>query len=238
MWKGPIGGARRRAAWNPESVGSQTAHPEFWWNLAAHDIILIGASAGGVAALMKLAKQLPADLPASVFVVVHYPSSFRSNLPEVLCNHGPLPVGWASDGQVIQPGRMYVAPPDFHLLLDGESIHLWRGPKENRFRPAINALFRSAAVTFGPRVAGVVLTGLLDDGATGMWWVKKHGGVTVVQDPAETPFPDMIQNAMEQVEVDYVVSISKLGGLLVQLAQGFSPEPAGEVQLKWTPGSV
>lgn len=153
-----------------------------------HDIILLGASAGGVDALTGLCRGLPNDLPAAVMVVQHVAPTARSVLPQLLDRAGPLPAAHAEDGEVIRPGQIYVARPDHHLLVngDGRRLMLRRGPQENRTRPAIDPLFRSAAVAFGPRVVGVVLSGLLDDGTAGLVAIKACGGVSVVQDPATT----------------------------------------------------
>lgn len=191
----------------------------------AQDIIVIGASAGGVEALIELTRWVPTNLPASLFVVQHVASHIRSGLPDILSRSGSLPAAVPRDGEIFQRRRIYVAPADHHMLLEGNRIHLWRGPRENRHRPAINALFRSAAVGYKRRVAGVILSGLLDDGTTGLWWVKHYGGVTVVQDPREAAFPEMVCSAMEHVDVDYRVSVSRMGELFGRLADG----PAVEV---------
>src|SRR3954451_21393511 len=182
--------ARRRLAAGPTMKGGGS--------LAARDIIMIGTSAGGIEPLKQIVSNLPADLPASIFVVVHLPPWHRSALPSVLSRCGRLPASHPTSGELIRPGHIYVAQPDFHLLLDEENkIQLWRGPKENRHRPAINASFRSAAVNYRDRVIGVILSGMLDDGATGLWWIKHYGGVAVVQDPVQTQFPDMPCAALE-----------------------------------------
>src|SRR4051812_42038927 len=154
-------------------------------DLHKRDIIVIGTSAGGVEALRALCRSLPADLPAAILVVQHLAASTRSVLPELLSRAGVLPAASPEDGERIAHGRIYVAPPDQHMLVKGDKIILRRGPVENRCRPAIDPLFRSAAVAYGPRVVGVVLTGLLDDGAEGLVVVKRAGGTTVVQDPAD-----------------------------------------------------
>ena len=203
--------------------------------MPTRDIIVIGASAGGIEALMELSAQLPPDLPVSIFAVVHLPSEYPSELASILSRSGRLPAVQASPGEIYCPGHIYVAPPDQHMLLERNRIQLWRGPKENRHRPAINALFRSAAVSHGSRVAGVVLSGALDDGTTGLWWVKKHGGVTVVQDPAEARFPEMVYNALEHVEIDHILPIKKMGELFVSLSNGYSAKLASELEQQWKP---
>ncbi len=178
----------------------------------------MGASAGGVEALQRLISLLPRDLPASVFVVLHLAPWAKSELPHILNYNGNLPALHPRSGQLIQPGRVYIAPPDYHMLLQKDSVHLWRGPKENTHRPAINPLFRSAAVTFKKRVAGVVLSGALDDGSAGLWWVKEFGGVAVVQDPREAAFPEMPENAIQHVDVDHVLALTGIADLITSLA--------------------
>jgi two-component system chemotaxis response regulator CheB len=125
----------------------------------------------------------------------------------------------------MKPDHIYVAPPDYHLLIESDhTLNLWRGPKENNFRPAINPLFRSAAVVFNERVAGVILSGVLDDGVAGLWWIKRYGGVALVQDPEEAQFGDMPRSALEYVEVDHVGRITQLSNTLAQLATGADKE--------------
>jgi two-component system chemotaxis response regulator CheB len=184
------------------------------------DIIVIGASAGGVEALQVLVSTFPRSLPAAVFLVQHIPPWGRSALPEILTRSGPLPAAHAKDGQLFEYGRIYIAPPDYHLLLEEQRTVLWRGPKENRFRPAVNALFRSAAATFKERVTGVILSGSLDDGSAGLWWVTRYGGMAVVQDPDEARFPEMPLNALEHVSSAWVLRLSEIGQALTALAEG------------------
>jgi two-component system, chemotaxis family, protein-glutamate methylesterase/glutaminase len=188
------------------------------------DVIVIGASAGGIEPLKTLVAALPSDLPAAIFIVQHIPPWQRSQLPEILTHAGNLPAFHPAPDEEIRNGRIYVAPPDRHVIMEsGGKIALWHGPKENRFRPAINPLFRSAAVMYGKRVAGVILSGALDDGAAGLWWVKRFGGIGAVQEPEEALFPDMPRNAMEHSTVDYVLPVSKLGPALTRLARGIAP---------------
>lgn len=179
----------------------------------------MGASAGGVEALKTLARRLPADFPAALLAVLHIPPQGPSLLADILDRCGPLSVSNAGDGRIIEGGRIYVAIPDRHLLVDGEIMRVSRGPKENRFRPAIDALFRSAAYTHGPRVVGVVLTGQLDDGTSGLWAVKDRGGVTIVQSPNDSQYPSMPMSALQHVDVDHIVDLETLPGLLTQLAR-------------------
>ena len=187
--------------------------------MAGHDIIVVGASAGGVEALTELVRGLPADLPAAVFVTIHFPSAGTSVLPRILTRQGKLQAEHASDGEPIEPGRIYVAPPDYHLLLRHGRMELLRGPRENGHRPAIDPLFRSAAVAFGPRVIGVVLSGNLDDGTSGLMAVQRRGGIVVVQDPEEAPFPSMPQSAIDNLDVDHVSRMKDMGPLLAELAR-------------------
>jgi two-component system, chemotaxis family, protein-glutamate methylesterase/glutaminase len=181
-----------------------------------HDIIVIGASAGGVPALTEICRALPRDLEAAVFVVVHTSPTSPGVLPQILDRSGPLSCSFPFDGQSIEMGRVYVAPPDHHMLLS-DAIHLTRGPKENGFRPAVDPLFRTAARAFGSRVVGVVLSGGLDDGTEGLLFIKQVGGIAVVQDPAEAAFPSMPASAIEAVEVDHVVTVKQMPVLLERL---------------------
>jgi two-component system, chemotaxis family, protein-glutamate methylesterase/glutaminase len=192
-----------------------------------HDIVVVGASAGGVEALAGLAASLPADLPAAVFVVLHVPSTGTSALPGILGRHGPLPAGHAKDGEPIELGRIYVAPPDHHLLVRAGHVHLTRGPRENGHRPAVDPLFRSAAREYATRVIGVVLSGALDDGTAGLVAVRSRGGIAVVQDPQDALYPGMPASALEHVEVDHVVPAAAMGPLLARLVGGPAAEPSG-----------
>lgn len=178
------------------------------------DVVVIGGSAGGIPALMAVAAGLPADFPAAVFVVVHVPPYAVSRLPEILSRAGPLPAGHARDGERIQAGRIYVAPPDRHLLVRDGAVALSRGPRENHSRPAIDPLFRTAARTYGPRVVGVVLSGALYDGSMGLLAVKTRGGLAVVQDPREAAVDSMPRSAMRQVAPDYVLEAAAIPALL------------------------
>ena len=188
------------------------------------DIVVIGASAGGMEALAKLVAGLPAGLPASIFVVWHTAPGVKSVLPNVLAKAGALPAVHPADGDPIRPGTIYVAPPDHHMLVERGYVRVTKGPKENRFRPAIDPLFRSAAYVYGPRVIGVVLTGALDDGTAGLWTIKLRGGMAVVQEPSEAVINSMPLNALGNVEIDHKLPVSEIGPLLGRLAQ--QPAPA------------
>jgi two-component system chemotaxis response regulator CheB len=181
------------------------------------NIIVIGASSGGIDALRTIVRSLPANFSASVFVVLHVSPASPGILDEILTRAGELPAITPGDGERIQPGRIYVAPPDRHMLIEPGIVRLTRGPRENRFRPAVDPLFRSAAQTYGPRVIGVVLTGDLDDGTAGLWAVKRLGGTAIVQDPGDALYPSMPRSAMSHVKVDYCVPIEEIAPLLVSL---------------------
>ena len=180
------------------------------------DIIVIGASSGGVRVLLDMAAALPAPIPASVLLVQHI-GTHRSILPDLLMRSGRNPATHARSGLPIEPGHIYVAPPDHHMLVVGNEIRLTREAKENHARPAIDPLFRSAAISMGPRVIGVVLSGRLDDGTAGLQAIKACGGVAVVQDPANAEAPDMPASARANVAVDHYVTRETLAGTLMRL---------------------
>ncbi len=183
-----------------------------------HDIIVIGTSAGGVMGLQQLVRNFPADLAAAVFIVIHVAPQSPGLMPSILKSAGLLPVTHPVDCENIELGHIYVAPPNYHMVIDHDIIRVVRGPKENRHRPAIDPLFRSAARYYGPRVIGVILTGMLDDGTAGLSIVKRLGGLAVVQDPADALYPDMPLNALNRVkEIDYVVPLVEVGPLLTKL---------------------
>jgi two-component system chemotaxis response regulator CheB len=189
------------------------------------DIIVVGASAGGVSALIELVKSLPADFQASIFIVLHTTPFSRSNLAKILSRSGSLEATEAVDGEKFKSGHIYCAAPDHHLILEMDSkIAVKKGPKENRFRPAVDALFRSAALVYGPRVIGVILSGLLDDGASGMWNIKRCGGRTIVQNPEEAMYPSMPENVMQYVKVDHIASVDEMGAILLELITEKVPE--------------
>ncbi|WP_322745225.1 chemotaxis protein CheB [Nostoc sp. LEGE 12447] len=183
-----------------------------------HNIIVIGTSAGGVEALTYLVKNLPPDLNAAVIIVLHVSSHGTSVLPKILSRASNLPVSHAQDGEAIVHGWIYVAPPDYHLLVERGYLRLTRGPKENRCRPAIDPLFRSAARAYGQRVIAVLLTGVLDDGTAGLMAVKMRRGVAIVQNPDNALYAAMPRNAIENVEdIDHIVPLSDIPSILVAL---------------------
>jgi two-component system chemotaxis response regulator CheB len=185
-----------------------------------HDIVVVGASAGGVEALSRLVRDLPADFPAAVFVVLHVPASGTSVLPTILDRTGPLPAAHAVEGEQIRAGSIYVAPPDRHVLIRSAAVRVERGPKENGARPAIDPLFRSAASAYGPRVVGVILSGTLRDGTIGLAAVKLQGGTTIVQDPEDALYPAMPRSAIGEVGPDAILPAAEIGAALVELTRG------------------
>ena len=186
--------------------------------MPVRDIIVIGGSAGGFDAIRRFVAGFPADLAAAVFVTIHVTGKSGGILPSVITGAGPLVAAHPADGEQINPGRIYVAPPDHHLLIRQGHVHLGHGPRENLQRPSINAMFRSAASSYGERVAGVLLTGLLDDGAAGLWEIQQHHGATVVQEPEEATFRAMPESAIRGLSVQYIVRLSEMAPLLTRLA--------------------
>jgi two-component system chemotaxis response regulator CheB len=187
-------------------------------------LVVIGTSAGGIEALRDLFSRLPADFPAPIAVVMHTSPQSPGILHEILARSGPLPGVSATTGMRIDPGHIYVAPPDHHLLIEPGRFRVTRGPKENRFRPAIDPLFRTAAQVYGPGAIGIILTGNLDDGTAGLWTVKQLGGIAIVQDPQDAMFPSMPMNASQLVDVDHVAPLAAIPDLLVRL----TAEPAAQ----------
>jgi two-component system, chemotaxis family, protein-glutamate methylesterase/glutaminase len=183
------------------------------------DVVVIGASAGGVDALQEVVSQLPPEFPAVVLVVLHLAATGTSVLPQILSRRGPLPASFAKDGEELRRGEIYVAPPDHHMLVHDGRVRLTQGPRENGHRPAIDPLFRSAARAAGPRCIGVVLSGLLDDGASGLRFIKTHGGTAVVQDPDDALFPSMPQAALALSRVDRIATANGIAAALCSLIE-------------------
>ncbi|HUQ74962.1 MAG TPA: chemotaxis protein CheB [Burkholderiales bacterium] len=215
--------------------------------MATKDIVVIGASAGGMGALETLVASLPEDLPAAVFIVWHLAPGVESVLPRVLTRAGPLPAAHPKDGDAIEPGHIYVAPNDRHLLLERGYVRVTKGPKENRFRPAVDPLFRSAAYVYSTRAIGIVLSGALDDGTAGLWAIKLRGGTAIVQDPAEAMHRSMPLSALANVDVDHKLRVGEMGVLLDRLTrEPAMPEPmmaaedrdkmASEIRIARDPG--
>lgn len=190
--------------------------------MSKHDVIVIGASAGGVEAISRVVAEFPREMRASIFVVLHI-SRGRSLLPEILTRAGRLPAAHPTDGEPLQYGRIYVASPDHHLLVENDAVRVVHSASENGVRPAVDPLFRSAARAYGPRVIGVILTGALDDGAAGMVAIKEAGGITIVQDPAEAFSPGMPRSAVNTGRVDHVLPLRDIPVLLAALIEEEAP---------------
>lgn len=191
-------------------------------------VVAVGASAGGVEALSQMAAELPADLSLAVLIVLHMPVGAPSVLARILDRAGPLEAAAATDGEKLRPGKLYVCVPDRHLLIDDHRILLTRGPTENGHRPAINALFRSAAIAFGRRAIGVLLSGVLDDGVLGLKAIQSRGGATIVQSPDDAAFSALPSAALAAEAADYEVPAAGVGVLLKQLSEQLVEEPGGE----------
>ena len=202
------------------------------------DIVVIGASAGGVEALTQLMKALPSDLPAAVFVVLHISDHGTSVLPSILSRAGNLPARHPEDGEQIQHGVVYVAPSDRHLLIENDHISVLRGPRENGHRPSVDPLFRTAARTAGKRVIGIILSGLLDDGTAGLMAIKRFGGIAMVQSPDEALFSGMVQSAIANVRVDYVLPVAEIAAEISRLTREPLPKEPSSVKLDTTSPGV
>lgn len=187
--------------------------------MSGNRIFVIGASAGGVETLKHLASLMPAQFPAPILVVLHVSPHGTSVLPQILSRSGPLPAVHPKEGQPLKPGTIYVAPPDQHLLVKNDLVHLSRGPRENSHRPAVDTLFRSAARIYGPRVVGVVLSGVLDDGTAGLSAIVELGGIAVAQDPSDALYPGMPESAIEHVNVNFILPVPEIAQLMVRLAE-------------------
>jgi len=202
-----------------EPVAQRTASRE-----ERRDLVAIGASAGGVDALRRLVGALRPGYGGAVFVVVHISPEAHSSLPAILTRAGAMPAVHAVDAMPIEHGRIHVAPPDHHLLVERGLLRVVQGPRENRHRPAIDPLFRSLAWAYGPRAVGVVLTGNLDDGTAGLWAIKSCGGTTIVQEPTEADHPEMPMNALMHNRVDHRLPLEGIAALLTELG-GEAPDP-------------
>src|SRR5262249_40122634 len=185
--------------------------------MANRDIVAIGASAGGVEALTFLASNFPQNFPTSILVTIHIPAEGGSVLDEILRRAGPLPAVFSHGNDRLKKGHIYIAPTDRHLIVDDDKLLLGYGSRENNSRPAIDPMLRSTAVCCGPRTIGVVLTGTMDDGASGLWAVEQCGGITVVQDPSDAEFSEMPRNAISLVQPDHIVALHAIPQLLNSL---------------------
>lgn len=183
------------------------------------DTIVVGASAGGLEAVLSLVRSLPADFPAAVFIVIHRGPEGPTILPSLLEQEGRLPVRVPTAAEDVRPGHIYLPPLDCHLLIDGAQVRATRGPRQHGFRPAVDPLFVSAANAHGHCVVGVILSGALDDGTAGLAAIKRHGGLAIVQDPEEALVPSMPLSAMKNVQVDAVLRASEIGPRLVALTR-------------------
>jgi two-component system, chemotaxis family, protein-glutamate methylesterase/glutaminase len=199
------------------------------------DLVVVGASAGGVEALRALVAHLPVDLRATVLVVLHLPRGAFSALASILRRSGPLPAEVAFDGAPLRHGHIIVAPADHHLLVHDGRVRLSRGASENGHRPAIDPLFRSAARAYGSRVIGVVLSGSRDDGAAGLATIAAHGGAALVQDPRDALYPSMPASALEQVPSAAAAAATKLGPLIAQRTRDDVPWPPYEPEVQPDP---
>lgn len=191
-------------------------------------VVVIGGSAGAVESLRSILEELPEDFPAAIFVTIHIPSDFPSLLPEVL-KSGPLPVKHPEDHEEIVKGTVYVAPADFHLLIEKGHVHLSRGARENRHRPAIDPMFRSAARAYDGNVIGVILSGQLDDGSAGLMAVKIRGAATIVQSPDDALSPDMPQNAINYAHPSHILPAQEIASHLIEMT---TQAPASGIQTK------
>ncbi|MFC0805306.1 chemotaxis protein CheB [Ensifer sp. P24N7] len=187
--------------------------------MGRRNVIAIGGSLGAVGAIKQLLREFPPEFAATVFIVVHVGARGNNLLADIFSDHSPIPVTTAADGEQIECGRVYIAPADHHLLVIDDVIRLGRGPRENLARPAVDPLFRSVGVSYGPRAIGLVLTGMLNDGAAGLADLKRCGGVTVVQNPTDAAAPEMPLGALAATDVDYRAPLADLPHLLVQLTR-------------------
>jgi two-component system chemotaxis response regulator CheB len=186
-------------------------------NVIYRNIVVVGASAGGIPVLQHLIAGLPPMFSASIFVTLHVAAHSPNLLPGILARTAALPVNLAVDREPVIPGHVYVAPADRHLLLEDDHLRVTHAPKENRVRPAIDVLFRSAAYTFGTRVIGIVLSGMLDDGTAGAWAIKDRGGMVIVQSPREAQFASMPESVIRHVSADYILPVAEMPDLLMKL---------------------
>ncbi|MFI5076576.1 MAG: chemotaxis protein CheB [Vicinamibacteria bacterium] len=193
--------------------------------MPTRDLVVIGASAGGLPALYAILGSLPPTLPAAIVVVVHTRSA-GGLLPLVLGRRSSLPVDGAADGADLAPGRVYVAHADRHLLIGEGGLRVVRGPREHGFRPAVDPLFRTAAQARGPGVVGVILSGALDDGASGLSAIVRRGGIAIVQDPGDAEMPSMPLAALRLTQVHAVAPASRIADAIVQFCQ----QPAGQLE--------
>ena len=192
--------------------------------MGKRNIIVLGASAGGFEAIQKVISGLPVGFDASILIVWHMSPEVKGILPQMINRLHTIPASHAIDKEPIRQGHIYIAPPDHHLLVEQDRIRISRGPRENRFRPAVDPLFRSAAYVYGPRVIGIILSGALDDGTAGLWTVKERGGIAIVQDPHDAVVTSMPESALQAVRVDYTLPVAGMAPLLNKLIKEDIPE--------------
>jgi two-component system chemotaxis response regulator CheB len=234
---GPAGTCLAELRSSPHNVPGPLTHSD--GHTVRRNLVVMGASAGGIDALRAIAAGLPQDFAAAICVVTHMSADSPGIMDVILSRAGNLPAVCVRASEPLRPGTIYVPRPDHHLIVEPGRVIVTRGPKENRFRPAIDPLFRSAAQAYGPRLVGVILTGGLDDGTAGLWTVKQLGGIAVVQDPKDALVESMPQNACTHVRVDHCLPLSRIPALLVRLttedileAGGYTvPEPV-EIEIK------
>lgn len=191
-----------------------------------NEVVVVGTSSGGVEALRTLAGGLPRDFPSPICVVIHTSPDSPGFIHEIVGRATALATVLVREFSRPEPGTIYFAPPDYHLLIEPDGVRVTKGPKENRFRPAIDPLFRTAAEVYGPGAIGVILTGNLDDGTAGLAAIKTRGGTAIVQDPRDALFPAMPQNALSHVQVDYCVPLANIAPLLIELTRRTRTTPA------------
>jgi len=184
------------------------------------DVVVMGGSAGSLEGLHLALRGLRGDFPGMIFVVIHMPAHGTTNLDELIRRWTILPAAFAQSDQTVRPGQIYIAPADRHLIIGRDHVHLSRGPKEGLHRPSINVTFRSAASAYSERVVGVVFSGLLDDGAAGLWEIARHGGVTIIQDLNEARFPSMPSAALGSTPLNYQLRAADMAPMLLNLASG------------------
>ena len=203
--------------------------------MQGHDIVVIGGSNGSINTMKQILKNLNPDLNAAFFFVNHLSPDSPNYLPNIFNTVSKIPVRSSEDGGKIEKGTLYVAKPDRHLILEDGEMKLTRGPQENRWRPSIDPLFRSAAAVYGTRCVGIILSGYLDDGVSGLSAVKDCGGVTIVQNPEEAEYPDMPESALKVLQPDYILNADEIPGVLYRLSnqpvEARAPETPKEI--KW-----
>jgi two-component system, chemotaxis family, protein-glutamate methylesterase/glutaminase len=197
--------------------------------MSVRSVVTIGASAGGLEAIRSVLAGVPTEIDAALLVVMHMPPSGGSTLANILDRVGPLPAGPATDGELLEPGRVVVCVPDHHLMVADGRVAVRRAPQENGHRPAVDPLFRTAARYYGAQSVGVVLSGTLSDGTSGLQAIRRAGGIAVVQDPDDALYNGMPTSALKIAGADHVLPAAEIGPLLASLAAGFTADPVRAV---------